>query len=424
MQEQLGIAGSGAIACGLAATAARHGDVTLLARSDASAERATASIAKTCGKLGDDVDAGRVRVVTDVAELASATFLVEAVVEEHDHKVAVLRALAGVAGPRAVLATTTSSLSVGRLAEEAGVADRFVGLHVFNPVPRMELVELAFPGGATDEVRRAPARSARRWARRPSRSPTRRASSSTACCSRSSSARSTCSRSPDGAGRRRRLHAPRRRAPDGPARPAGLRRARRLDRDRRDHRRRRAAAALRPGRRGRAGQEGRARPLRLRPGTRRSALSGPARPGARPPHPPLDERRARRARPRPQGPGGRVGRRRPGRPGARPGAERPGPRPGPRARRRRGRWPTRGAILGRLEADHPIRRCGPAPPAARAQADVFLEWFDEVWKGPPNRLAAGSRVGPPGRRRAPARVDRPLRGAPRRRAARTCSGTR
>jgi 3-hydroxybutyryl-CoA dehydrogenase len=153
VQEQLGIAGSGAIACGLAATAARHGDVTLLARSDASAERATASIAKTCGKLGDDVDAGRVRVVTDAAELASATFLVEAVVEEHDHKVAVLRALAGVAAPGAILATTTSSLSVGRLAEEAAVADRFVGLHVFNPVPRMELVELAFPAGATDDVR-------------------------------------------------------------------------------------------------------------------------------------------------------------------------------------------------------------------------------------------------------------------------------
>jgi glutathione S-transferase len=47
------------------------------------------------------------------------------------------------------------------------------------------------------------------------------------------------------------------------------------------------------------------------------------------------------------------------------------------------------AILRRLEADCPDPPLWPAAPAARAQADLFLEWFDEVWKGPPNRLAAG-----------------------------------
>ena len=47
------------------------------------------------------------------------------------------------------------------------------------------------------------------------------------------------------------------------------------------------------------------------------------------------------------------------------------------------------AILRRLEADHPDPPLWPAAPAARAQADLFLEWFDEVWKGPPNRLADG-----------------------------------
>jgi 3-hydroxyacyl-CoA dehydrogenase len=58
-----------------------------------------------------------------------------------------------VAAADAVLATTTSSLSVATLAAASGRAERFVGLHVFNPVPRMELVELVFPVEAEDDVR-------------------------------------------------------------------------------------------------------------------------------------------------------------------------------------------------------------------------------------------------------------------------------
>ncbi len=82
--EQLGIAGSGTIACGLAVAAARHGDVMLWARSDKSADRARSSVAKLCAKAQEELDAGRVQVVTGLDELAaSATFLVEAVVEDH-----------------------------------------------------------------------------------------------------------------------------------------------------------------------------------------------------------------------------------------------------------------------------------------------------------------------------------------------------
>ena len=53
MQERLAIAGAGTIACGLAATAARHGEVLLWARSDASADRARAAVAKLCAKLAE-----------------------------------------------------------------------------------------------------------------------------------------------------------------------------------------------------------------------------------------------------------------------------------------------------------------------------------------------------------------------------------
>ena len=153
MEERLGIAGSGAIACGLAATAAQHGDVVLWARSDSSAERARGAVAKWCGKLSEEPIADRVTVVSDLGELGSATFLVEAVAEDHAVKADVLAELGRVSGEDAVLATTTSSLSVTTLAQASGRPDRFVGLHVFNPVPKMALVELAYAPEAVEPVR-------------------------------------------------------------------------------------------------------------------------------------------------------------------------------------------------------------------------------------------------------------------------------
>ncbi len=154
MQERLGIAGSGAIACGLAATAARHADdIVLWARSDDSAARATETVAKVCGRLSGEINSAHVRVVTDLEALAQATFVVEAIAEDHDAKVSLLAELGGHAPADAVLATTTSSLSVQELAQASGRPDRFVALHVFNPVPKMGLVELAFPREAAEDTR-------------------------------------------------------------------------------------------------------------------------------------------------------------------------------------------------------------------------------------------------------------------------------
>ena len=153
MHERLAIAGAGTIACGLAATAASHGDVVLWARSDASADRARASVAKLCEKAGNPDAADRVTVATDQEALHGETFIVEAVVEDPEHKTPLLAELGAAADPGAILATTTSSLSIAELAVASGRPERFVGLHVFNPVPRMELIELVFPDQADDEVR-------------------------------------------------------------------------------------------------------------------------------------------------------------------------------------------------------------------------------------------------------------------------------
>jgi 3-hydroxybutyryl-CoA dehydrogenase len=154
VQERLGIAGSGVIACGLATAAAGHGEVLLWARSGESADRAREAVTKLCAKGGQEpLDPGRVQVVTDLEQLRAATFLVEAVVEDHGSKASLLAELAVHAQDHAVLATTTSSLSISELAHASGRSDQFVGLHVFNPVPRMQLVELVFPHEATSETR-------------------------------------------------------------------------------------------------------------------------------------------------------------------------------------------------------------------------------------------------------------------------------
>lgn len=145
-----GVAGSGAVACGLAACATALGEVRLLARSDTSAWRAEEDVEKLAGKVKGG-NAGRLRVTTKAEELAGCDLLIEAVAEDYEIKVAVHTELAAL-GADADIATTTSSLGVEELGRRAGASGRFYGLHVFNPVPKMELIELCLPDGLSDGV--------------------------------------------------------------------------------------------------------------------------------------------------------------------------------------------------------------------------------------------------------------------------------
>ncbi|HYB23795.1 MAG TPA: 3-hydroxyacyl-CoA dehydrogenase family protein [Solirubrobacteraceae bacterium] len=153
MSTRLAIIGSGAIACGLAATAAHHEPVMLLARSESSADRARTSVDIQLARLAAEVDPEHVQVVTEPLELAQASFAVEAVVEDYEVKERVLGELNEILGPEAVIASTTSSLSVARLAQASGRPNQFLGLHVFNPVTKMQLIELIFPSGASERTR-------------------------------------------------------------------------------------------------------------------------------------------------------------------------------------------------------------------------------------------------------------------------------
>jgi 3-hydroxybutyryl-CoA dehydrogenase len=152
VSERLAIAGSGAIACGLAAVAATRGHVTVFARSEDSCDKATAKVHALCERLGASVN-GNVLISRDPSVLEDATFVIEAIVEDPRAKAEIWKRLGDHLADDAVLATTTSSLPIGELAQASGRPEHFVGLHVFNPVPKMDLIELAFPDAASDETR-------------------------------------------------------------------------------------------------------------------------------------------------------------------------------------------------------------------------------------------------------------------------------
>lgn len=147
-----GIAGSGAIATGLAAVSTTTADTILLARSEASAWRAEEKVVAACAKI-EGAEPSRLRVTTDPNDLSDCDVVVEAIVEEVAPKGELIKTVAA-ACPNADLATTTSSLSIAAIAEAAGV-DKLFALHVFNPVPRMKLIEVCFPDGAADSREKA-----------------------------------------------------------------------------------------------------------------------------------------------------------------------------------------------------------------------------------------------------------------------------
>lgn len=85
---------------------------------------------------------GRIRGTTDYRDLASADVVIEAATENEPLKLRILAEIDAIVGPQAIIATNTSSMSITRLAAATKRQDRFVGMHFFNPVPLMALVEL------------------------------------------------------------------------------------------------------------------------------------------------------------------------------------------------------------------------------------------------------------------------------------------
>jgi len=162
--ERVFVAGAGLMGHGIAQVHAEIGKtVTLyepeLARAEAGRERIAGNLERsvTKGRLTEDARGAalaRIRPTSDLAEVASADLAIEAVFEDLDVKQALWRDLDRHAGPTAIFASNTSSISIHRLAEAVSVdrRSRFLGMHFFSPVPVMPLVELIRSDGTADDT--------------------------------------------------------------------------------------------------------------------------------------------------------------------------------------------------------------------------------------------------------------------------------
>lgn len=154
----MAVVGAGRMGSGIAHAFLLAGSTVQIVESDAgAAERGRSAVAKALqasvdrGKLDGPVEHTQqhLEVRTDIAALGQVDLAVEAVPEDPALKADVLARLAAAAGPEAVLASNTSSLSIDELAAAVAAPDRLLGLHFFNPVPASTLVEVV-AGTATD----------------------------------------------------------------------------------------------------------------------------------------------------------------------------------------------------------------------------------------------------------------------------------
>jgi 3-hydroxybutyryl-CoA dehydrogenase len=158
--QTVGIIGAGIMGTGIAQTVASKGmDVILSDVSIELAEKGKAGIGKGLAKLvakekltQADADAllARVTPAADYSAMSAADLIIEAATEREDIKAKIFEAAGKVLGAEAILASNTSSIPITRMAANSPDPTRFCGLHFFNPVPLMGLVEV-IPGLATSK---------------------------------------------------------------------------------------------------------------------------------------------------------------------------------------------------------------------------------------------------------------------------------
>jgi 3-hydroxybutyryl-CoA dehydrogenase len=148
----VGVLGAGLMGSGIAQVAAAAGHETVVRDvSEVALRRARAAVEKSLGRFVEkgqlaaaerDATLARLAFTTELADAARADLVIEAVTEDPALKAGLYRELHAAAPEPTIIATNTSSLSVVSLAAASGRPDRFVGLHFFNPVPLMALVEV------------------------------------------------------------------------------------------------------------------------------------------------------------------------------------------------------------------------------------------------------------------------------------------
>jgi 3-hydroxybutyryl-CoA dehydrogenase len=152
MIETIGIIGAGTMGNGIAQVSAAAGlGVTIVDISEAAVARGLAAVGSSLDRLvkkekmsaaDREATMSRILATTDKAKLAACDLVIEAATENEELKVKILKDLCATLQPRGLVATNTSSISITKLAAATDRPDRFIGMHFFNPVPVMALLEL------------------------------------------------------------------------------------------------------------------------------------------------------------------------------------------------------------------------------------------------------------------------------------------
>ncbi len=158
--KKIGVLGTGTMGAGIIQVLAANGyEVVVRARKESSIERGIATVKKNFDKLvakermtAEDAEAALARISgsTDINIIADADLVIEAATEDMEAKKALFAELDKLCKPETILATNTSSLSITEIAAATNRPDRVIGMHFFNPVPAMKLVEI-IKGLATSE---------------------------------------------------------------------------------------------------------------------------------------------------------------------------------------------------------------------------------------------------------------------------------
>ena len=148
----VGIIGAGTMGNGIAQACAVSGiKVVMVDISEAAVAKGIATVAGSLERLlkkekisaaERDAALARIKGSTNYEELKSAQLVIEAATENHDLKIKILKQIDAMLAPDVMVATNTSSISITKLAAVTSRPDRFIGMHFFNPVPMMALVEI------------------------------------------------------------------------------------------------------------------------------------------------------------------------------------------------------------------------------------------------------------------------------------------
>lgn len=160
--KTIGIIGAGTMGNGIAQSCAMSGFATvMLDINDAALGKGMATISKSLDRLikkekvteeEKSAIVGRIETTTDMNDMSRVDLVIEAATENEGLKLKIIRDIEKVIAPQTIIASNTSSISITHMAAATSRPDRFVGLHFFNPVPVMALVEIIRGLQTSDET--------------------------------------------------------------------------------------------------------------------------------------------------------------------------------------------------------------------------------------------------------------------------------